>query len=74
MTGYILPILSSTASYEKAAYFKGKAELEKQLAVLEGCLASRTFLVGQTVTLADVIVAWTLMIPYLTVRYFCRRQ
>lgn len=48
---------------------KARAELDRQLAILEGHLSGRTFLVGQAITLADVIVAWSLLVPYLTVRH-----
>ena len=70
MLSYILPMLTPLRPYEKAAYSKGKAKLKEQLEMLERYLgtAGRTFLVGQSMTLADIIVAWILMLPYMVVR------
>lgn len=39
-------------------------ELQKLLGVLENHLKLRTYLVGETVTLADVTVACSLLLPY----------
>lgn len=40
------------------------AELQKLLGVLENHLMLRTYLVGEAVTLADVTVACSLLLPY----------
>ena len=66
---YILPIVLPVRPYEEVAYAKGKAELHRQLETLERHLASsgRTFLAGQALSLADVLVAWTLITPFLVV-------
>lgn len=55
--------------FDAVAAEKARAELDRQLAILEGHLSGRTFLVGQAITLADVIVAWSLLVPYLAVRH-----
>ena len=70
LINYILPIVLPVRPYEEAAYTKGKADLDRQLATLESHLASSggTFLVGHALTLADVLVAWTLITPFLVVR------
>ena len=67
---YILPIVLPVRPYEDAAYAKGKADLSRQLEALELHLASsgRTFLTGQALSLADVLVAWTLITPFMVVR------
>ena len=65
----IWPMLRPGMPYDKAAYFRGKAQLSSQLEALERHLAAgRTYLVGQALSLADIIVAWVLMTPYLVVR------
>ena len=66
---YILPIVLPVRPYEAVAYAKGKADLNRQLETLERHLASsgRTFLAGQALSLADVLVAWTLITPFLVV-------
>lgn len=47
-------------------YHKGLAKLNKALAFLDSYLASRTWLVGQRVTLADVIVGSALSLYWIT--------
>lgn len=49
---------STSTRYEKA-----KADLAKGLAVLNGYLQTKTYLVGDQVTLADIVVASTLLYP-----------
>lgn len=70
LINYILPIGLPIRPYEEAAYAKGKTDLNRQLETLERHLAStgRTFLVGQALSLADILVAWTLITPFLVVR------
>ena len=46
------------------AYEKAKNDLAAGLSVLEKHLASKTFLVGEQVTLADIVVASTLLYPF----------
>ena len=41
-----------------------KIDLEKSLSVLDDFLLYRTFLVGESVTLADVFVACDLLLPF----------
>jgi len=41
-----------------------KEDLDKSLRVLDDYLLSRTFLVGESVTLADVFVACDLLLPF----------
>ncbi|CAL8468182.1 g7721 [Coccomyxa elongata] len=60
------PVANPRWKFDAAAAEKARAELDRQLAILEGHLSGRTFLVGQAITLADVIVAWSLLVPYLT--------
>merc|ERR1712142_61147 len=42
----------------------GKKDLEKSLSVLDDYLLFRTFLVGESVTLADIFVACDLLLPF----------
>jgi len=43
---------------------RAKADLSKALAVVEAHLSSRTYLVGQRVTMADITLATTLVYPF----------
>lgn len=49
---------------DKSAYHKGLKTLDGILAVLEQHMAGRTFLVGQTLSLADLLVAVALVPLY----------
>lgn len=43
---------------------RAEAELRRVLGILDGHLRLRTYLVGEAVTLADIAVACTLLLPY----------
>ena len=58
--GYVLPSVSA-ASVDAGVLAIYKAELTAQLAVLDKFLLTRTFLVGERLTLADVSVALDLL-------------
>jgi len=53
----IVPGLLGLSGYNKPAAEAAKAKLHKVLATLDGYLLSRTFLVGETLSLADIVVA-----------------
>lgn len=53
---WMYPILGY-APYDKAAHSKSVEPINKVLAALDKMLATRTFLVGECVTLADIILA-----------------
>ena len=53
---------------QPAAVDAAKAEFEKALQTLNMHLGSRTYLVGETLTLADLVVVSHLLLLYLTVR------
>jgi len=53
----IVPGLLGLSGYNKPAAEAAKAKLHKVLATLDGYLLSRTFLVGETISLADIVVA-----------------
>lgn len=65
------PIARDKLPFDARVAVKGRETLDRLLAVLDGHLSSRTFLVGQTITLADIIVAWALIVPYLVVGLYC---
>lgn len=68
----IWPMLTPHHPYDKAAYFKGKASLNTLLQALERHMSDgRTYLVGHSLTLADILVAWVFIAPYLVVRFRC---
>jgi elongation factor 1-gamma len=50
--------------FNKDAYEKAKADLAKGLTTLNDVLLTKTYLVGDQITLADIIVASTLMYPF----------
>lgn len=54
--GWFRP-LAGKAPYNKGAVDAAKAEVHAQAALLEAALQTRTFLVGDRITLADIIVA-----------------
>merc|ERR1712127_804931 len=49
--------------FQKAAYEKAKADLALSLAVLNDTLLTKTYLVGDKITLADITVASALVYP-----------
>jgi len=53
----IVPALLGQSGYNKPAAEAAKVKLHKVLATLDGYLLSRTYLVGKSVTLADIVVA-----------------
>jgi len=53
----ILPGLLGYGGYNKPVAEAAKAKLHKVLATLDGYLLSHTFLVGESVTLADIVVS-----------------
>ena len=56
-------------SQQQAALDAAKADFEKALQTLNMHLGTRTYLVGDTVTLADLVVVSHLLLLYLTVRF-----
>ena len=66
---YVWPMLVPQWPYDKAAYCRGSASLDAHLQALERHLrGGRTYLVGHALTLADILVAWVFIAPYLVVR------
>jgi len=65
-TAWLYPLFGYMA-YNEATTSKAKADARKLLGVLDAYLLSRTFLVGQAVTLADITLATVLMTFYKTV-------
>jgi elongation factor 1-gamma len=58
--GYLFPSLS-IMPFNKDQVAKAKGEVERLLGVLDGVLLTRTYLVGERVTLADITVFATLI-------------
>ena len=50
--------------YSEAANAKAKVDLANALAALDNHLSSRTYLVGNAVTLADIVIVSTLVYPF----------
>lgn len=63
---WIFPILGFIP-YNKPAHEKAVDSLRRALSVLDNHLLTRTYLVGECVTLADIVVATALILPYKTV-------
>ena len=62
-TMWIYPILGYM-DFKQAVHDKAVGDLHKALSVVESHLLSRTFLVGEAVTLADIVLAATLFYPF----------
>eukprot|EP00735_Rhodelphis_limneticus_P009194 TRINITY_DN2601_c1_g1::TRINITY_DN2601_c1_g1_i1::g.19461::m.19461 TRINITY_DN2601_c1_g1::TRINITY_DN2601_c1_g1_i1::g.19461 ORF type:complete len:458 (+),score=223.10,sp/P26641/EF1G_HUMAN/43.08/4e-111,EF1G/PF00647.14/3.3e-40,GST_N/PF02798.15/1.1e-16,GST_N/PF02798.15/8.6e+03,GST_C/PF00043.20/2.8e-12,GST_C/PF00043.20/9.1e+03,GST_N_3/PF13417.1/2.5e-10,GST_N_2/PF13409.1/3.2e-10,GST_C_3/PF14497.1/3.8e-09,GST_C_3/PF14497.1/4.5e+03,GST_C_2/PF13410.1/1.7e-05,DUF1510/PF07423.6/0.011,Ycf1/PF05758.7/0.029,NARP len=60
---WVYPLLGYVP-YSAEAINKAKEEVRTQLAVLDKYLATRTYMVGQRITLADIILASSLTIGY----------
>lgn len=63
---WLYPIMG-IIQYNEAAYHEAKKDMSKALAVLDAHLIRHTFLVGNQVTLADIVITAALVQPYTTV-------
>jgi len=57
--GWLFPSIS-IMQFNKDNVAKAKSETERHLSILDGVLLTRTYLVGETVTLADIVLFATL--------------
>lgn len=55
-------------SHQQAAVEAAKADVEQALQTLDMHLGPRTYLIGEALTLADLVVTSHLLLLYLTVR------
>jgi len=62
--GWVSPTLEVCEGANQGTLIKSKADLLQRLTVLDGFLVSRTFLVGERISLADICVAMALLPAY----------
>lgn len=60
----------STGSHKPSAVQSAQQDFENALKVLEAHLTSRTYLVGDGLTLADIVVVSHLLLLYISVRLY----
>lgn len=60
----LLTFSSQNITYSYYSYAKAKIDLGNALKIMEDYLLTRTYLVGDSITLADIMVASTLLYPF----------